>query len=635
MTADEQRAAGTAGVRTGVPGAKSSEEAVRKLMESEPRFDPAVWAQAADQLRLPGLAIPEEYGGDGFGLVELGVVMEEMGRALFCSPFFATVGPGGPGPAGLGRRARPARAISPASRPDGPRPTLAVAEDDGSWDPAMVSARAVPDGDGGWTVRGRKSFVIDGTTADLILVVARTVAGPSLFAVDRDAPGLTAEPMETLDATRAMARLTFDAVPATLVGAEGRGGRIMAKVLDIASVGLAAEQAGGARRCLETSTDYARVRHQFGRPIGSFQAVKHKCADMLVQVELAEAASREAARLADEDAPDFPVAAAVAHACCSRAYMFAATENIQVHGGIGFTWEHPAHLYFRRAKSSAAAVRRPGGVPRASAGPAGHLRAGQDARHRGWRAPPGAVGAVAPLDCQRQVQTRLGAAARKQVHDMDRGDPPEKSRTGSVMVAMQAGPVGAARATPRPDPAHPPGPNRRRPRPMQKPSVTLPGSWPRTRRRRQTPPLRGLPVAPGCRGCRGPVPGRPRRGRQARRSTRAATLADRQRRRRQDGFRHRFPEIDLTLIVDYSKYHDVRVDNQFATDTLVPDVVQLQTLQDFTRWKQQGRLLHYKPAGFSQALQEVQGPGRRLGGRRGHRLQLHVRRRRRPAPTRR
>ncbi|MEU6228830.1 acyl-CoA dehydrogenase family protein [Streptomyces sp. NPDC047042] len=331
--------------------AKSSEDAVRKLMESEPRFDPAVWAQAADQLRLPGLAIPEEYGGDGFGPVELGVVLEEMGRALLCSPFFATVVLAAQALLASGDSEACARHL-PGIAEGRITATLAVAEDSGSWDPALVSTRALPDGDGGWRLRGRKSFVIDGTTADLILVVARTVAGPTLFAVDREAAGLTAEPLETLDATRAMARLTFDAVPATPVGADGAGGRIMAKVLDIASVGLAAEQAGGARRCLEASAEYARVRHQFGRPIGTFQAVKHKCADMLVQVELAEAASREAARLAAEGAAEFPVAAAVAHACCSRAYMFAAMENIQVHGGIGFTWEHPAHLYFRRAKSS-------------------------------------------------------------------------------------------------------------------------------------------------------------------------------------------------------------------------------------------------------------------------------------------
>ncbi|MFI5882565.1 acyl-CoA dehydrogenase family protein [Streptomyces sp. NPDC051554] len=331
--------------------AKSPEEAVRKLMESEPRFDPAVWAQAAEQLRLPGLVIPEEYGGDGFGLVELGVVLEEMGRALLCAPFFATVVLVAQSLLASGDREACARHL-PDIAAGGTTAALAVAEDSGSWDPALISARAVPDGDGAWRLTGRKSFVIDGTTADLLLVVARTVAGPSLFAVDRDAVRLAAEPMETLDATRAMARLTFDAVPATLVGADGAAGRTMAKVLDVASVALAAEQSGGARRCLEMSAEHARTRYQFGRPIGSFQAVKHKCADMLVQVELAEAASREAARLADEGSAEFPVAAAVAHACCSRAYMFAAMENIQVHGGIGFTWEHPAHLYFRRAKSS-------------------------------------------------------------------------------------------------------------------------------------------------------------------------------------------------------------------------------------------------------------------------------------------
>jgi len=205
---------------------------------------------------------------------------------------------------------------------------------------------------GGWALTGKKSFVIDGAIADLVLVMARSIAGPSLFAVDRGAPGLHAEPMTTLDPTRAMAVLTFDQVPAVLIGAEGQGGRLMSRVLDLASVALAAEQAGGARRCLEMSAGYARTRFQFGRPIGSFQAVKHKCADMLVRVELAEATAREAARLADEAAAEFPVAAATAHICCSQAYMFAAAENIQVHGGIGFTWEHPAHLYFRRAKSS-------------------------------------------------------------------------------------------------------------------------------------------------------------------------------------------------------------------------------------------------------------------------------------------
>ena len=335
--------------------AKSPEEAVRKVMETEPRYDPQVWAQLADQLRLPGLAIPEEYGGDGFGQVALGLVLEEMGRALLCSPFFATVVLGAQTLLASGDREACSRHL-PGIAAGRTTAALAVAENTGAWDPVQIRTRAVRrsgEASGEWELTGTKSFVIDGASADLLLVIARTTAGPSLFIVDRGAPGLTAEPMETLDPTRAMARLRLDGTPATLVGADGAGGRLMARVLDLAALGLAAEQAGGAGRCLESSTAYAGTRVQFGRLIGSFQAVKHKCADMLVQVELARASAREAARIADMgDDKEFAVAAAAAHLCCSRAYLFAAMENIQVHGGIGFTWEHPAHLYFRRAKSA-------------------------------------------------------------------------------------------------------------------------------------------------------------------------------------------------------------------------------------------------------------------------------------------
>ncbi|MCH5675570.1 acyl-CoA/acyl-ACP dehydrogenase [Streptomyces sp. CME 23] len=333
---------------------KSPEDAVRKVMESESRYDPQVWAQMADQLRLPGLAIPEAYGGDGFGQAALGVVLEEMGRALACSPFFATVVLGAQALLASGDTDACARHL-PGIAAGTTTAALAVAERTGAWDPEEITTRAVrrgEDGSGEWELTGTKSFVIDGASADLLLVMARTTAGPSLFTVDRGAPDLTAEPMETLDATRAMARLRLDGTPATLVGTEGAGGPLLARVLDLTAVGLAAEQAGGAARCLESSTEYAGTRVQFGRPIGSFQAVKHKCADILVQVELAQAAARESARLADLGDDGFPVAAAAAHMTCSRAYMFAASENIQVHGGIGFTWEHFAHLYFRRAKSS-------------------------------------------------------------------------------------------------------------------------------------------------------------------------------------------------------------------------------------------------------------------------------------------
>ncbi|MEV5712852.1 acyl-CoA dehydrogenase family protein [Amycolatopsis mediterranei] len=331
--------------------AKSGEEAVRAQMEHEPRFDPEVWAQLTGELRLAALAVPEEYGGDGFGLVELGVVLEEMGRSLLCAPFFSSV-------------VLAAQALLAAGDPDAcarhlpgiaagtTQATLAVTEADGSWDPHRIATRAEVVSPGGWALTGHKCFVVDGTTADLLLVVARTEAGLSLFAVERTAPGVRAESLRALDATRAQARVTLDAVPATLVGADGAGERLLETVLDVASVCLAAEQAGGARRVLETSAEYARTRHQFGRPIGSFQAVKHKCADILVQVELAEATAREAARLHAAAPAGFRAAAAAAHACCSRAYVFAAMENIQVHGGIGFTWEHPAHLHFRRAKSA-------------------------------------------------------------------------------------------------------------------------------------------------------------------------------------------------------------------------------------------------------------------------------------------
>ena len=330
--------------------AKSSEDAVRKLMEAEPRYDPAVWSQLSDQLRLPALALPERFGGDGFGLVELGVAMEEAGRVLLCSPFFATVALGAQALLASGDEDACSRYL-PGIASGSTTATFAVTEHEGSWDVGRVGTQAALD-DGGWTLTGEKLFVVDGTTADLLLVVAQSDAGPTLFAVDRSADGMTAEPMQAIDGTRALAKVTFLSTPATVVGTRGSAAAIVERVIDVASVALAAEQAGAARRCLEMSAGYARERYQFGRPIGSFQAVKHKCADMLVQVELAESAAREAARLADGSSPDFALAAAAAHACCSRGLMFAAMENIQVHGGIGFTWEHPAHLYFRRAKSA-------------------------------------------------------------------------------------------------------------------------------------------------------------------------------------------------------------------------------------------------------------------------------------------
>jgi alkylation response protein AidB-like acyl-CoA dehydrogenase len=333
--------------------AKADEQQVRAAMESERGYDDALWRQMTEQLGLTGLALPEEYGGDGFGFTELQVVLEELGRSLAPSPFFSSVVLAA-GAILAADDEVAAKAYLPAIASGATTAALAIAESGGLWSHGDLSAAATPDADSGWLVTGTKQFVLHGATADLLVVAARTGQRPSLFAVAGGAPGLTRTPLRTLDMTMPMATIELHESPATLIGAAGAAGPAMEAVLDRAMAALAAEQAGAARACLEASAAYARERVQFGRPIGSFQAVKHKCADMLVKVELAQAAATEAARAAagEPDAPPLPVAAAVAHAVCSESLMFVAAENIQVHGGIGFTWEHPAHLYFRRAKAT-------------------------------------------------------------------------------------------------------------------------------------------------------------------------------------------------------------------------------------------------------------------------------------------
>jgi len=328
---------------------KSPESAVRELMESEKGYDDAVWSQMAEQLGLQSLAIPEEYGGQGFGFVELGIVLEEMGRALLCAPFFSGV---------LASQAilhsgdtDAAGAHLPGIASGETIATLAFTEESGKWDESGITMAASASGDG-HTLSGVKSFVIDGHIANLIIVAARTDAGVSLFAVDGEASGLTRESLSTMDQTRKQAKLTFDNTPATLIGSDGEGWATMERVLDLAAIALAAEQVGGAQFVLEMAVQYAKDRVQFGRPIGSFQAIKHKCADMLLEVESAKSAAYYGMWVASELNDELPSVASLAKAYCSDAYFHATAENIQIHGGIGFTWEHPAHLYFKRAKSS-------------------------------------------------------------------------------------------------------------------------------------------------------------------------------------------------------------------------------------------------------------------------------------------
>lgn len=321
---------------------KSPGEAVRHWMASEDGFDPAVWRVTAEQLGLTGLAVPEEYGGAGGGPAELGVVLEETGRALLPSPFFATVALAGQALTEAG----PDAARWLAGIADGSlTATLAVAEEAGSWRPDDVSAIVA-----GGKLSGTKMFVIDGASAALLLVIARDEAGLGLFAVEGATPQVTRTRLDTLDPTRRLGRLDFDGAPAMRVGSPGED--FVRRVLDLAVVALAAEQVGGAQACLDAAVEYAKVRVQFGRPIGTFQAIKHKCADVLLRVESARSAARHAAAIAAGDPAELPVAAALAAAYCAEAYTYAAKENIQIHGGIGYTWEHDAHLHLRRAKSS-------------------------------------------------------------------------------------------------------------------------------------------------------------------------------------------------------------------------------------------------------------------------------------------
>jgi alkylation response protein AidB-like acyl-CoA dehydrogenase len=329
---------------------KSPMSEVRRLMGTQPGYDPAVWAQLAQQLGLLGLAIPREYGGSGFGFAELAIVLEEMGRALFCGPYFST--------AVLATAAilsaaddQHKKQLLPDIAVGQMIAALAVAEDDGRWDAAAVRLDAIPAGDR-YLLTGHKAYVLDGNIADLVITVGRIDGELAFFAVDGDAEGLTRTPLPTLDMTRPQSRLEFAATPGRLIGDPRLARRALARTLDLAAVGLSAEMAGGAQRCLDMSVNYAKTRVQFGRPIGSFQAIKHKCANMLIEVESAKTAAHYAARAAAADSDELATVASLAKAYCSEAYFHAAGENIQIHGGIGFTWEHDAHMYFKRAKSS-------------------------------------------------------------------------------------------------------------------------------------------------------------------------------------------------------------------------------------------------------------------------------------------
>lgn len=335
----------------GFLGDRATEADTRRLMATDDGHDSATWRLMADQLGLQGLIIPEHFGGSGFGQQELGIVLEELGRTLAGGPYFPTVALAANALLLSGDEQAKADYL-PGIAAGTLIATTALTDASASWDPSGLTVRA-SGGHGTWTLTGTQSFVLSGHIADLVLLIADGELGPTLFAVDRGAPGLTMTPLITMDPTRRQSNLALRDTPARLVGAPGTGLSTIAKLLDLAGAALAAEQVGGAQRVLEMAVDYAKTRSQFGREIGSFQAIKHKCADVLVEVESARSTAYYAMLAAATDSPDLHTAASLAQLRCSEAYLRAAEENILVHGAIGYTWEHAAQLYYKRASADA------------------------------------------------------------------------------------------------------------------------------------------------------------------------------------------------------------------------------------------------------------------------------------------
>ncbi|EID11778.1 acyl-CoA dehydrogenase family protein [Mycolicibacterium phlei] len=346
ITTDEQEA--LRDVMRGFLQKYSSESVVRTVMDSDTGYDPDAWRTAAEQIGVQSLLIPEEIGGGGYGFGELAVVMEEAGRTLFPAPLLST--------AVLATTALLA-VDTPVAQDYLARiaageliATVAVSEKLLHWDPEDI-ATVASERDGGWRLTGSKPYVLDGTQAGLLLVAARSSAGVALFAVEAGSSGLRVTQRESMDKTRRVAAVTFEDTPAALLGV---GWDLLRDVYDRGLTALACEQVGGAQAALDMTIGYLNVRQQFGRAIGSFQAIKHRCADLLVEVESARSAAAYASAAVASGADDASVAASIAKVYCSQAFYHVAAECIQMHGGIGFTWEHPAHLYFKRAKSSEA-----------------------------------------------------------------------------------------------------------------------------------------------------------------------------------------------------------------------------------------------------------------------------------------
>ena len=334
---------------------KSPSTEVRRLMATVDGWEREQWAKINSELGLTDVAIPEAYGGHGFGLSEQCIVLEEMGRSLLCAPYFGSAVLAASAILYAGTEEQK-NELLPGIASGGTVATLAFTEENGSWDNSGLTTIFDKSKDE-YSITGTKSFVLDGTTADLIIVLARTPntkkdEGLSLFAVDGQASGLKKEPLKSVDETRKLARIHFDQVPAKLLGVEGNAAGPMKKTMTRSIICLANEMVGGADRLREDALEYVKMRMQFGRSIASFQVTKHKATDMLADVELAKSAAYFAAAAFDEEDDETEEAASIAKAASSEAYMQTAIHSIQMHGGIGVTWDNDTHLWFKRAKSS-------------------------------------------------------------------------------------------------------------------------------------------------------------------------------------------------------------------------------------------------------------------------------------------
>jgi alkylation response protein AidB-like acyl-CoA dehydrogenase len=322
----------------------------RAMLEDERGWREDVWRRMAE-LGWTALPFPEEVGGIGQGFVALSILLAEMGRVVLPGPYFSTVVLAGHAILDAGSEAQRKEWL-PRIAAGELTAAFAFEEDPPSYDEAAVRCAATPDG-AGWRLRGEKRFVIDAASAERLVVAARAEDGVGLYLVARDDPAVAVAPVRTMDGTRRVAHVRLDGPAAERLG-DG-GWPAVRRVLDRACVALAAELLGAAERVLERSVAYAKERVQFGRPIGSFQAVKHRLADMAVEVESLRNAVAYAAWAVERDHPDAPLAASMAKAYGSDAARRITASGIQVHGGIGFTWEHDMHLYFKRAKASEAA----------------------------------------------------------------------------------------------------------------------------------------------------------------------------------------------------------------------------------------------------------------------------------------